>query len=196
MRPGRYARVLTVFGLLRLAELAYSAWNERAIRARPAASTAADPAGFGRMVAVNVALFTLPLGEVLLRRKHRPARTLRAVGWAGQLVAVALRLWVIASLRGAWTVRAIVPADLAVVDRGPYRYVRHPNYLAVGLEFAALPLAGGAAWSALALSLANAAVLRDRIAAEERLLAAVPGYTERMAGKPRFLPRLRDVNGR
>ena len=196
MSPGRYARVLTAFGLLRLAELAYSAWNERGIRARPAAAAAADPDGFGRMVAVNVALFTLPLIEVLLRREHRSPRALRAAGWAGQLGAVALRLWVIASLRGAWTVRAIVPADLAVVDRGPYRYVRHPNYLAVALEFAALPLVGGAAWSALVLSLANAAVLRDRIVAEERLLAAVPGYAERMAGKPRFLPRLPALSGR
>lgn len=195
MRPGRYARVLTAFGLLRLAELAYSSWNERAVRRRRGAIPA-DPAGFGRMAAVNVALFSAPLIEVLVRRGRPLPRLWRDAAWLGQLGAVALRLWVIATLRGSWTVRAVVPADLAVVDWGPYRFVRHPNYAAVALEVAALPLVGGAVWSAAVLSLLNAAVLRDRIAAEERLLARIPAYAQRMAGKPRFVPRLTSLTGR
>jgi methyltransferase len=85
-------------------------------------------------------------------------------------------------------VRAVVPRDLVPVARGPYRYVRHPNYLAVVIEFAALPLAGGARFSALALSALNALVLADRVRAEERLLEARPGYARLFAGKARFIP--------
>ncbi|HYM50643.1 MAG TPA: isoprenylcysteine carboxylmethyltransferase family protein, partial [Candidatus Limnocylindrales bacterium] len=146
------------------------------------------------MVAVNVALFSLPLLEA--RRRRRPApRWMTRIGWIGQAAAIGLRLWVIATLRQAWTVTATVPSDLVVVDRGPYRFVRHPNYVAVALEFLALPLIGGAAASAAVLSAANALVLRDRILAEERLLARLPDYLTRMGDRPRFVPRLRDLTG-
>jgi methyltransferase len=196
VRRGRYAVFVMGCGLLRLAELAYSGRNERRIRSRDASIAQADPAGFRRMVGVNVALFTLPLLEVVLRRGPRVPPAVRWAGLMGQLGAVALRLWVIASLRQRWTVRAIVPVNLDIVEGGPYRFIRHPNYLAVAIEFAALPLAGGAYVSAAALTLANAAVLRDRIEAEERLLARIPGYAERMGGKPRFIPGARATTSR
>src|SRR2546428_10245157 len=111
-------------------------------------------------------------------------------GWAIALAAVALRLSVVATLREAWNVRALVPRDLHVIDRGPYRWIRHPNYVALGLEFLGLPLMGGAYLSALGLGLANALLLGRRIREEEALLMAIPAYRQRMADKPRFLPRL------
>src|SRR5205807_4971259 len=125
------------------------------------------------MIAAHIALFTLPLVEVT-RLRRRPRAPLAWVGLLG--AAAALRWWSIRSLGQSWNVRALVPRDLRPVTGGPYRFVRHPNYLAVALEFLALPLAGGATWCAVGLSLLNAAVLGDRIRAEERLLAAVPGY--------------------
>lgn len=118
------------------------------------------------------------------------------IGWAAALAGVALRLSVLLSLRRAWTVRATVPGDLHVVDRGPYRFIRHPNYVALGLEFAGLPLIGGATWSAVGLSTANAMLLRDRIRDEDALLQAIPGYREKMGDKPRFVPRIRALSGR
>ena len=84
----------------------------------------------------------------------------------------------------------MVPDDLRPVSSGPYRFVRHPNYLAVSLEFLALPLAGGAVWSALVLSMVNAGLLFDRIRSEERLLARVPGYEEAFKGRARLIPGL------
>jgi len=87
-----------------------------------------------------------------------------------------------------WNVRAAVPADMEPVTGGPYRWVRHPNYVAVAVEFAALPVFGGGYAEALALSAANAAILRWRIRAEERLLDAIPAYRRAFAGVPRFVP--------
>ncbi len=195
MTPSRYSLVLVGFGLQRLAELAYSRGNERRIRRlEPHAPQAAAP-GFRWMVLANAGLFTLPALEVALRRPRRVPLAVRITGWSGAIGALALRLGAILALRDQWNVRALVPQGVRVVDGGPYRYIRHPNY-AVALEFAALPLIGGAYVSAIGLSLANGLVLRDRIRSEEALLHAVPAYRERMEGKPRFLPRLGDLIAR
>ncbi len=81
------------------------------------------------------------------------------------------RLWVIASLGGRWTTRVIVLPQAPLVKRGPYRFLRHPNYAVVALEIPVLPLAFGAWQIALAFGLANLALLTHRIRVEERALA-------------------------
>ncbi len=86
------------------------------------------------------------------------------------------RLWVLATLGERWTTRIIVLPGAPLVARGPFRFVRHPNYWIVAAEIALLPLAFGL-WSvALIFSLLNAAVLTVRIRAEEKALesSAVP----------------------
>jgi len=174
--------LLGLTGLQRLRELARSRRNERRVSGPRAA-----PRTYPLMVAIHVALFVLPPLEVALsgRRARRPAL------WVGLLgAAAALRWWSIRALGSSWNVRAVVPRDLRPVTSGPYRFVRHPNYLAVALEMWALPMAGGARLSALVMSLLNALVLWPRIRAEERLLAAVPGYDEAFRGRARFLPGL------
>ena len=183
-----YALVLVAFAAQRGFELIYSARNERIIRGRRPNAPAAAGSIFKWIALVNVGLFTLPALERWWRRRPAP-RAVAAVGWVAALSGVALRLSVLLSLRESWTVHALVPDNLRVVDRGPYRYIRHPNYLALGLEFLGLPLIGGAYLSALGLGLANAALLRRRIVEEDALLMAIPAYRERMGHKPRFLPR-------
>ena len=81
------------------------------------------------------------------------------------------RLWVIASLGRRWTTRIIVLPGAAPVARGPYRWLRHPNYLVVALEIAVVPLALGLPLFALVFSLANAALLATRIRVENQALA-------------------------
>lgn len=81
------------------------------------------------------------------------------------------RIWVIASLGRRWTTRIIVLPDAPLVRRGPYKYLRHPNYLIVVLEIALLPLAFGLWQVALIFSLLNAGVLAIRISCENRALA-------------------------
>jgi methyltransferase len=82
----------------------------------------------------------------------------------------AARLWVIASLGPYWTTRIITLPDAPLIHRGPYRYVRHPNYLIVAGEMAALPLVFGEVWVALIFSVLNAMLLAWRIHVEEGVL--------------------------
>lgn len=81
-----------------------------------------------------------------------------------------LRLWVIGTLGSRWTTRIIHLPGAPLVDRGPYRLMRHPNYAVVVGEIALLPLAFGLAWYAVAFSILNAAVLGIRIRAEDGVL--------------------------
>ena len=85
-----------------------------------------------------------------------------------------LRYWVIVSLGGRWTMRVLVLPGVPLVTSGPYRFLRHPNYLVVALEIALLPLAFGLVAFAVAFSLANAVVLAWRIHVEERALKQPP----------------------
>ena len=87
------------------------------------------------------------------------------------LVLQAARIWVITSLGPFWTTRIITLPGAPLVCRGPYRWLRHPNYLIVALEISVLPLAFGAAWIAVVFSLLNGAMLWHRILVEDAALA-------------------------
>jgi methyltransferase len=166
----------------RLGELRLSARN----RAGEGPAEQAAASTYPVMVAAHVALFAVSAWPGRGRRVSRPLETTALVGLAA---ATALRVWAIRTLGTSWNVTAHVASDGHVVTGGPYRYVRHPNYVAVALEFLCLPVAVGALPEAVMLSAANAAVLVPRIRAEERLLDAIPGYREAFRGVPRFIPR-------
>jgi len=105
-------------------------------------------------------------------------------------LALALRAWMLAVMGPRWHVRVVRRSDQPIVNTGPYRFIRHPNYLAVVLEMAAVPLLAGAPWSAALASLANAGVLWRRIGLEEAYLMKHPAYREAFANKARFIPGL------
>ena len=112
-----------------------------------------------------------------------------ALGWfalAAALGAQALRYWAIASLGDRWNVRIIVVPGDTPVQRGPYRWVRHPNYLAVALEIVAVPLVYGCWITAVVFAAVYAVLLRVRIRAEEAALGE--RWERAFAGRPRFLP--------
>jgi methyltransferase len=77
---------------------------------------------------------------------------------------------------------------LGVVTGGPYRFVRHPNYVAVFVELAALPLVHGAYLTAIAGALLHAAVLRRRVGLEESVLMTDEAYRRAFDRKRRFIP--------
>ena len=86
-----------------------------------------------------------------------------------------LRLWTIASLGPYWTTRVIAVPGEPLVRTGPYRFLRHPNYVVVCGEIAVLPLAFGAIWIAIAFSILNAALLAWRVRLENASLTERAG---------------------
>jgi len=93
-------------------------------------------------------------------------------GWllALFLLLQAGRVWVIATLGRFWTTRIITLSRSPLVRHGPFRWVRHPNYLVVAGELAVLPLVFGEAWVAVVFSLLNIPVTLHRIRVEEAAL--------------------------
>ncbi|KQM13066.1 isoprenylcysteine carboxyl methyltransferase family protein [Novosphingobium sp. Leaf2] len=81
-----------------------------------------------------------------------------------------LRVWVLATLGPRWTTRIIVTRSLPLVKKGPFKFLRHPNYTVVTAEIAVLPLVFGLVWIAVLFTVLNAAMLYVRIGTENRAL--------------------------
>ena len=86
-----------------------------------------------------------------------------------------LRVWVLATLGPRWTTRIIVSDAAPLVKKGPFRFLRHPNYMVVSAEIAVLPLVFGLVWIAVVFTLLNAAMLYVRIGTENRALYGTRG---------------------
>ncbi|MFE2560257.1 isoprenylcysteine carboxyl methyltransferase family protein [Streptomyces sp. NPDC059352] len=124
------------------------------------------------MVALHTALLASCLIEAWLA--HRPF--LPVLGWtmvAVVVLAQALRWWCVTTLGPYWNTRVIVVPGARLVRAGPYRFARHPNYVAVVAEIAALPLVHSAWLTATAFTVANAALLAVRIRCEDTALGRV-----------------------
>ena len=101
-----------------------------------------------------------------------------------------LRYSAMRALGDRWNVRIVTMPGEHVVTGGIYRYVRHPNYLGVALELAALPLVHGAWITAIAATVLNALMLKARIDAEEAALDYDTDYREALSDRPRMVPVL------
>lgn len=184
-----YLALIALVALERLVELALSTRHAR--RALAAGGVEAESRGaYAAMVGTHAAfLLAAPLEVALWAPPFVPA-----LGWpmlAFVAAAMALRYWAIAALGERWNTRVIVLPGAPAVTGGPYRFVRHPNYVAVIVEMFALPLVHGAWRTALLFSAANALLLARRIALEEAALAAHADYAARLGDRARFLPKRR-----
>jgi methyltransferase len=180
-----FLTLLAAVALLRCVELGISRRHQRALTAR-GVPKAHDPY-FHWMVILHAGVLGGAAIEVwVLRRPLIP--------WLAIIMAVLcslaniLRWWVIRTLGAHWNVQVMDSVGLGVIDRGPFRLVRHPNYAAVFLELAALPLIHSAWLTALFGSIAHVWVLSRRLAVEEPVLLEHPEYRATMADKPRFVP--------
>jgi methyltransferase len=156
--------VLGFVALQRIAELALADQNTRRLRAMGAIEI--DAGGYRWIVALHLAWLAV---LCLFLPGAALSWTLLGVFAMLQLA----RLWVIASLGRRWTTRIIAMPGAPLVRTGPYRYLRHPNYAIVAVEIVVLPLAFGAIVTALVFGAANLALLRRRIAIEDRALRPV-----------------------
>ncbi|MBC9782952.1 isoprenylcysteine carboxyl methyltransferase [Heliobacterium chlorum] len=107
---------------------------------------------------------------------------------AAFMLAQILRYWSISSLGRFWNTRIIILPNAPVVTRGPYRFLRHPNYLVVITELLAIPLIFGAYGTAVTVSLVNLLLLRIRIQTEEKSLTDGTDYAIAMNDVPRLIP--------
>jgi methyltransferase len=172
--PFRLGLFLAVVVLQRLAEMAISARNARRMKARGARESGSGH--FPLIVLVHV-LYPLALAVEVLWLGARPG-PLWPLWLAFWLAAQALRYSSIRALGEHWNVRILVLPGVPLVHRGPYRWLRHPNYLAVVVELIAGPMIFGAWRTALLISALDGIVLWVRIRAENwalRFLSATPG---------------------
>jgi methyltransferase len=165
--PGWVILGVGLVSIQRLLELALSRRNERLLRARGAVERGRGH--YPLMVVLHVLWLLSTLVEGLLRGPSLPAWW--PVPLALFLLVQPLRYWAILSLGDHWNTRVLVVPGAKLVARGPYRYLRHPNYMVVAVEIATLPLIFGAWATALVFSALNAMLLFVRIREENRALA-------------------------
>jgi methyltransferase len=164
-----YWALLSVIACERVAELVVSARHANALLRRGGSEY-----GFGHfpvMIALHVGLLAGCVLEPLLgHRTFIPGLGFPML--ALTVLANGLRWWCTATLGERWTARVIVLPGTPLVRSGPYRWFAHPNYVAVIVEGAALPLTGSAWITACAFTVLNAALLTVRIRCEAAALAA------------------------
>jgi methyltransferase len=154
--------VLILVALQRLGELVYAARNTRALMALGAVE-------YGRSHYPLIVL--LHAAWLISLFVFVPWRTPIDWYWLSLFILLqAARIWVVASLGPHWTTRIVVLPGAPLVRRGPYRWLKHPNYCVVAAEIAVLPLAFGAWQIALIFSVLNAAMLAWRLHVEAEAL--------------------------
>lgn len=175
--------LLWIFAFLiseRLFELAVSRRNRLRLQARGGQE-------FHRESFKNMAMLHTLFLAGLFWESYPWRIPLDALTWStlGLLIGLQLvRYWCMASLGEYWNTRIVLVPGGEVRRRGPYRLLRHPNYLVVALEFALIPLLMRAPVCLVVFSLVNIFVLRQRIRLEESALRQWTDYSERFPSAP------------
>lgn len=150
----------------RLIELVIAHRHEMTMRRRGAVEI--DSRGYRVIVLMHAAFFASIIAEKAFL--HRPVShfwiALLAVFAAAQI----LRYWAIGSLGAYWNTKILVAADHVIIKKGPYKFIRHPNYVAVATEIAVVPMIFSCYLTAVAFTVLNAILLRRRIQFETRAL--------------------------
>jgi len=163
-----YTLLIAAVAVERVAELVVSQRNLKWSRARGGVEFGAGH--YPAMVLLHTAL----LAGCLLEAAHR--EFIPALGWPMLAVVIAaqlLRWWCIGTLGQQWNTRVVVVPGAGRVTAGPYRFIPHPNYVAVVIEGIALPLVHSAWITAVVFTVLNAGLLRARISVENTALASL-----------------------
>ncbi|MEM7353688.1 MAG: isoprenylcysteine carboxylmethyltransferase family protein [Acidobacteriota bacterium] len=180
-----YIALIGLVVLERLAELVITERNARRLRARGGFEVGREH--FLPMALLHTGLLVAaPLEVFYLDRPFIPAFGLAMLVLV--LATMGLRYWAISSLGDRWTARVFVVPEEPPSVGGPYRWLRHPNYLAVIVEVAVLPLVHMAWWTAVFFSISNAFMLRTRIRVEEQALEESSAYLDVLGDRPRLVP--------
>lgn len=158
--------VLGAVLLIMLGETALSSFNERVLRSRGAVEPPGDV--YGTMRWAYPACFVAMAIEGAVRGPWSP--DVLAAGLVVFGFAKALKMWVITSLGLRWTFRVLVLPDAPLVRSGPYRLLRHPNYVAVLGEIVGVALTLGAPITGVAALVGFGSLVAARIRVEDRAL--------------------------
>jgi len=182
-----YLGLLLLVAVERVAELQISKKNQRKLNQR-GVEKVREP-NFLAMVVMHTAVLFSAGAEVFFLR--RPFIAPLAITTGGVfLFATILRWWLIRTMADHWNVQVMASVRIGVVSTGPYEWIRHPNYVAVILELASLPLIHTAWITAIWATVANVWVLKSRLSAEDAMLMSNAEYRKLMGAKPRFIPRV------
>lgn len=185
MRMLFFYAVFTFLIVQRLTELAVARRNREWMMRRGGQEAGANH--YPLMVAMHIGFFVSLWVETAWRGYSRSS------AWMVLLLLLAavqfLRYWALMALGRYWNTRIIfVPGD-KIVRKGPYRFLRHPNYLVVMIEIALIPLLFHAYLTSFAFSFLNAWMMRYRIRIEEEALRMNTTYSQDMEGLHRLIPR-------
>lgn len=169
--------------LQRLAEVGVAKSNERWMKERGAFEAGANH--YPVMVALHVSFFLSLLLEVTLRQSEWTMWSILPL--ALFVLAQTIRIWALATLGRSWNTKIIVLPGAEPVNRGPYKWIRHPNYVVVVLEILFLPLVFQAYVTAIVFSLLNVVMLSVRIKAEEDALNHEGSYQQTFKHVRRFI---------
>lgn len=160
--------------LQRLVELVVARKNEKWMKAQGAYEAGASHYPF--MIMLHTAFFISLITEVYFFE-----RTLSPF-WVPLLIIFLLaqvaRVWCLTSLGKFWNTKIIILPGAEVVQKGPYKLIRHPNYVIVCTELLVLPLIFQAYFTAIVFTLLNILILSVRIPAEERALREATNYNQ------------------
>ncbi len=182
-----YLIILAILIVERIFELDLARRNAR--RAFDRGAIEVGQAHYRVMVAFHT-LFIVSCATEAIFFPHSMPSLVAWIALFAEVVAQALRYWAVATLGERWNTRIVVTPEKTPVTTGPYRFMRHPNYLAVVIEIAAVALIGGAILTAIIFSIGNALILAVRIPTEERAMGE--GYADALGSRRRFIPGLRN----
>lgn len=170
----------------RITELVIAKRNEKWMKSQGAIE-------FGRghypaMVAIHTAFFLSFILEVIYFQKDLSAYW--PLLFTVFLITQAMRVWALTSLGRFWNTKIIILPGAEVIKKGPYKLIKHPNYLIVAVELIVIPLIFNAFVTMIAFTLLNIMILSIRIPAEERALKELTAYEHKFSQQGRFLPNL------
>lgn len=148
-------------------EARLAAGHDRGLRAAGASEPRDDV--FPVMQVVYPAAFLAMALEAVVRGARMDA--IFAAGAIVFALGKAIKYWAIATLGPRWTFRVLVPPGSSLIQHGPYRFMRHPNYLGVMGELAGMALMAHAVVSGPVGVVLFAGIIAARIRVEERALA-------------------------
>ena len=165
-----FLAILFVFIILqRLIELIIASKNERWMLAKGGVEI--EPQQHKWFIMVHGLFFISIIVELILSNASIPELFIL---WFSLFIATQfVRIWSITSLGKYWNTKIIILPGSTLVKRGPYKYVKHPNYIIVGIELFVIPMMFGAYWTAVIFPFFHLILMSIRIPAEEKALTSL-----------------------